>query len=201
MTKASISAYEKGKAYPSTPILVKLAHEFNQSIDDLRGGTGPVRPPEASPARAPAPPALAELPYLPATARTAFLAAVASLGVAQACAQLATLPVPDLPLAPDLAGTLVAEVDDYALAPVLPPRARVLATAVPAAEWPYLPPGVYCVLYRTSFAIRRLRDNTLLQQGVLLLHTDYPGGGAYPVRAEDLHAVWHVRWAVFVPVS
>lgn len=202
VTKASISAYEKGKAYPSSPVLAKLAHEFNQSIDDLRGGTGPARPQEAAPPVPPAPPPLPELPYLPASAQAAFLAAVATGGVAQACAQLATLPVPGVPATPDYAGALVAEVDDWALEPTLRPRARVLATPVPAPEWPFLPPGLYCLAYRTSFAIRRLRDNTLLQQGLLLLHADYPaGGGAFPVRAEDLHAVWQVRWATFVPLS
>lgn len=206
VTKASISAYEKGKAHPSLPILTKLAQEFNQSIDDLRGGPSALRPAEPSPAllREPLPTLLHEVPYLGAPGRAAFVAALGPGpgSVAPACALLPTLTVPELPGSPALAGALVAEVDDGALAPTLHPGARVLAQPVPAAEWPFLPPGLYCLAYRTSFAIRRLKDNTLLQQGLLLLHADQPaGGGAYPVRAEDLRAVWQVRCAVFAPLT
>lgn len=203
VTKASISAYEKGKAHPSLPILTKLAQEFNQSIDDLRGGELSARPPghSAAPLREPGPPPAQEVAYLAAAGRAAFVAALASGGVADACTQLPPLLVPDVPGLPELAGALVAEVEDSSLAPTLHPRARVLATPVPAPEWPHLPPGLYCLAYRTSFAIRRLKENTLLQHGLLLLHTDYPsGGGTYPVRAEDLRAVWHVRCAVFAPL-
>ena len=202
VTKASISAYEKGKAYPSLPILTKLAQEFNQSIDDLRGGEPPARPPgHSAAAREPAPPPAQEVAYLAATGQAAFVAALASVGTARACTQLPPVRVPDVPGLPDLAGALVAEVEDSALAPALHPRARVLATPVPAPEWPHLPPGLYCLAYRTSFAIRRLKENTLLQHGLLLLHTDSPhGGGAYPVLAEDLRAVWQVRCAIFAPL-
>lgn len=202
VTKASISAYEKGKAYPSLPILTKLAQEFNQSIDDLRGEPSRLPEPGAPLLREPLPTLLHEVPYLGAAGRAAFVAALGAGGAGPACAGLPTLPVPELPGGLAVAGALVAEVDDGALAPALHPGARVLAQPVPAAEWPFLPPGLYCLAYRTSFAIRRLKDNTLLQQGLLLLHTDQPaGGGAYPVRAEDLHAVWQVRCAVFAPLA
>lgn len=201
VTKAAISAYEKGKAHPSLPVMTKLALEFNQSIDTLRGDALAARLPEAGLVAAARPGPSPEVSYLAAAGRPAFLAAVASAGPARACAQLPTLLVPDLLAGTDLAGALVAEIDDCALAPILHPRARVLATPVAAAEWPYLPPGLYCLVYRDSFTIRRLKDNGLLQHGLLLLHADYPsGGGAYPVRAEDLRAVWHVRWAVFAPL-
>ena len=203
VTKASISAYEKGKAYPSLPILTKLAQEFNQSIDDLRGGSTRAAEPGPALLREPLPPLLHEVPYLEAPGRAAFVAALggAGQGAGLACAALPTLHLPALPGCPTLAGALVAEVDDGALAPALHPGARVLALPVPAPEWPFLPPGLYCLAYRGSFAIRRLKDNTLLQQGLLLLHADQPaGGGAYPVRAEDLRAVWQVRCAVFAPL-
>jgi len=203
VTKASISAYEKGKAHPSLPILTKLAQEFHQSIDDLRGGELPARPPgyAAAPPREPSPPPLQEVAYLAAAGQPAFVAALAGAGVAPACAQLPLVRVPDVPGLPELAGALVAEVEDSALAPLLAPRARVLATLVPAPEWPHLPPGLYCLAYRSSFAIRRLKENTLLQHGLLLLHTDGPhGGGTYPVRAEDLRAVWQVQCAIFAPL-
>jgi len=201
VTKASISAYEKGKAYPSPPILTKLAQEFNQSIDDLRGGLPRAAEPGPALLREPLPPLLHEVPYLDAPGRAAFVAALGGAGAGPAQAALPTLPVPALPGTPALAGALVAEVDDGALAPALHPGARVLALPVPSPEWPFLPPGLYCLAYRSCFAIRRLKDNTLLQQGLLLLHADQPaGGGAYPVRAEDLHAVWQVRCAVFAPL-
>lgn len=198
VTKASVSAYEKGKAYPSPPILTKLAHEFSLSIDELRFGDAPAR--ARPPGTAPAPPALAEVPYLPAPARAAFAAALATAPQrAHEALALVALPAGAPPLDP--ATALVVEVDDTALEPTLRPGARVLAVAVPAAEWPFMPPGIYCLAYRGALVIRRLRDNGLLQSGLLLLHTDGPAGGSYPVRAEDLCAVWHVRWAIYQPLT
>jgi len=202
VTKASISAYEKGKAYPSGPILAKLAHEFSLSIDELRVGeavAGLPRPASGS-SPAPPPPALREIPYLPALARAVFLEKLAG-GFPAAVGPLACLALPDVPDTPEFAGALVVEVSDSALEPALRASARVLATPVPPADWPFMPPGLYCLAYRTSFAIRRLKDNTLLQSDLLLLHADNPNAGTYPVRAADLRAVWHVRWATFVPLN
>jgi transcriptional regulator with XRE-family HTH domain len=198
VTKASISAYEKGKAYPSTPILTKLAHEFSLSIDELRVGDAPGR--ARLPGPTPAPPVLAEVPYLPSAARPTFAAALAT-SQQRAREPLALVALPaGCPLV-DPATALVVEIDDTALEPILRPGARVLAVAVAAAEWPFMPPGIYCLAYRGGLVIKRLRDNTLLQTGLLLLHADGPAGGSYPVRAEDLCAVWHVRWAVYLPLT
>ena len=73
-------------------------------------------------------------------------------------------------------------------------------TPVPEPEWPYLPSGLYCLAYRADFVIKRLKDNTLLEKGLLLLHADAPLGGAYPVRSEDLRAVWQLRWGIHMPL-
>ncbi|GAB3638766.1 hypothetical protein GCM10027422_43560 [Hymenobacter arcticus] len=198
VTKASVSAYEKGKAYPSTPILTKLAHEFSLSIDELRFGDAPVR--SRPPSTAPPPLALAEVPYLPSTARAAFGVALAtSHQRAHEPLALVALPAGCPPVDP--AAALVVEVDDTSLEPTLRPGARVLAVAVPPSEWPFMPPGIYCLAYRGGLAIKRLRDNGLLQSGLLLLYADGPTGGSFPVRAEDLCAVWHVRCAVYLPLT
>jgi transcriptional regulator with XRE-family HTH domain len=203
VTKASISAYEKGKAYPSAPILAKLAHEFHLSIDELRFGDAPAGlsgPGRGAERAAPPPPALRELPYLPAAARAAFLENLA-VGAQTASEPLACLALPDVPDTPEFAGALVVEVADSSMEPTLRPGARLLVTPVLAADWPFMPSGIYCLAYRTTFAIKRLKDNTLLQSNLLLLHADNPSGGAYPVRGDDLRAVWHVRWAVFMPLT
>jgi len=198
VTKASVSAYEKGKAYPSPPILTKLAHEFSLSIDELRFGDIPVR--ERPPSLAPAPLAQVEVPYLPSAARAAFAAALVNSPTrAHEPLGLVALPAGCPPIDP--ATALVVEVDDTCLEPILRPGARVLAVAVPPAEWPFMPPGIYCLAYRGGLAVRRLRDNGLLQSELLLLHTDGPSGGSYPVRAADLCAVWHVRWAIYLPLT
>lgn len=198
VTKASVSAYEKGKAYPSAPILSKLAHEFSLSIDELRFGDAPAR--ARPPGTVPVPPHLIEVPYLPSPARATFAAALAH-NPQQAREQLALVALPAGPPPIDPAEALVVEVDDNSLEPTLRPGARVLAIAVPPAEWPFMPPGIYCLAYRGAFVIKRLRDNTLLQSGLLLLHADGPAGGGYPVRAEDLCAVWQVRWALYLPLT
>jgi phage repressor protein C with HTH and peptisase S24 domain len=109
--------------------------------------------------------------------------------------------VAGLPATPDFAGPLVVEVGGDLMAPTLHAGARVLATPVPGAEWPYMPSGVYCVVYRSTFVIKRVKDNHLVEQQLLLLHSDNHLGGTHPVRGEDIRAIWRVRWAVYAPVN
>ncbi len=186
VTKASISAYEKGKAQPSPQVLSGLARVFDLSIDSLRRG---------SVASAAATATTRELPYLAAQAQASFGAAP------QPAAGAEQRLVVEVPADPEFAAALLIEVPDDLMAPTLRAGARVLATPVAAEEWPYMASGVYCVVYRSTFVIKRIKNNFLLRKKRLLLHSDSLRGGAHPVREEDIRAVWRVRWGVYAPIS
>jgi transcriptional regulator with XRE-family HTH domain len=189
VTKAAISTYEKGKATPSPQVLTSLAQQFDLSIDSLLGGL-------AAPAPS-CPPALEvrQLPYLPAHAQAAFGAAP------QPAPSPALRLVADVPAEAEFAAALLVEVPDDSMEPTLRAGARVLATPIAPEEWGYMASGVYCVVYRSTFVIKRIKNNFLLRQKRLLLHSDNLRAGAHPVRGEDIRAVWRVRWGVFAPIS
>lgn len=90
---------------------------------------------------------------------------------------------------------------DEAMSPTLRAGSHLLATPVASVEWPYMPSGVYCLVYRTTFIVRRIKDNDLVEKKRLLLYADSAAGGMHPVRSDDLRAVWRVRWVVYAPVS
>lgn len=193
VTKAAVSAYELGKAQPSATVLAAMAREFDLSIDSLQEGL--VAPSNCSPpvhnSRA--------VPLLSEANQSAF---AYSLGADVAPYSLAEWQeVSGLPPTTEFADPLVVEVGGDLMAPTLRAGTRVLATPVPPSEWPYMPCGVYCVVYRATFVVRRVQDNQLAEQQQLLLHADNPLGGTHLVRGKDIRAIWQVRWAVYAPVS
>ena len=193
VTKAAVSAYELGKAQPSAAVLAALAKEFDLSIDSLQGGL-------AVPAvGSPSVHNFRSVPLLSEAHQSAF---AYSLGSAAAPYSLTEwLEIPGLPLTSEFSDPLVVEVVGDMMAPTLRGGSRVLATPVPPAEWPYMPCGVYCVVYRTTFVVKRVQDNHLAERQQLLLHADNPRGGTHLVRGEDIRAIWQVRWAIYAPVS
>lgn len=193
VTKAAVSAYERGKARPSGPVLAALAQQFDLSTSDLQNSLdrGLPWPPVPAPARV--------VPLLPVAQQSAFAHSLAPGGAP--CPLPTQVAVPDLPATPDFAEALVIEVGQELMEPTLRAGARVLATPVPGPEWAYLPSGLYCVVYRRTLVIRRIKDNRLAQDQLLLLHADSPLGGTHPVRAEDLRAVWRLRWVVYAPID
>lgn len=193
VTKAAVSAYELGKAQPSAPVLAALSREFDLSIDllpnNLAGAAGSTLPLHS----------FRSVPLLLEANQSAF---AYSLGAGAAPYSLAEcLDVPGLPLTSEFENPLVVEVAGDMMAPTLRAGSRLVATPVPPPEWPYMPCGVYCVVYRATFVIKRVQDNHLAERQQLLLHADNPLGGTHLVRAEDIRAIWLVRWAIYAPVS
>lgn len=94
---------------------------------------------------------------------------------------------------------VVFEVDGDSMEPNYVPGARVLALPVDPSSWEYLNSGVYAVCFGNSFVIKRVKDNTIMTDGKLVLHSDNPAGGSMPVRVSDIRAIWKIEQIVYSP--
>lgn len=94
---------------------------------------------------------------------------------------------------------VVFEVDGDSMEPNYVPGARVLALPVDQGNWEYLSSGVYAVCFGSSFVMKRVKDNQIMSEGILMLHSDNPSGGSMPVRSSDIRAIWKVEQIVYSP--
>ncbi len=95
----------------------------------------------------------------------------------------------------------VLEVEGNSMSPRLTHGAKVLAVCIDKDDWCYQSSGIYAVLYRDYFVIRRIKDNDLLTRNMLILHSDNPEAGSMPVPAKDIRGVWKVVKVVEAPVD
>lgn len=96
---------------------------------------------------------------------------------------------------------VVIEVSGNSMSPQLVDGARVIATEISHADWLYQSGGVFAVVYRDFFVIKRIRENELLTKQYLTLHSDNPLGGSVSVPAQDLRGLWKVHGIVYAPVE
>jgi repressor LexA len=94
---------------------------------------------------------------------------------------------------------MVFEVDGDSMEPNYIPGARVLALPVDPGSWEYMNSGVYAVCFGNSFVIKRVKDNTIMNEGILMLHSDNPSGGSMPLRVSDIRAIWKIEQIVYSP--
>lgn len=87
---------------------------------------------------------------------------------------------------------LAIRIDGDSMEPRLERGDVVLAFVQESSEWEYLNPGIYAMVYRNSFVIKRIKKNTLQQLGQIELHSDNEMHGTISVRREDIRAVWKV---------
>ncbi len=95
----------------------------------------------------------------------------------------------------------VMEVEGNSMSPRLTHGAKVLAVCIDKDDWCYQSSGIYAVLYRDYFVIRRIKDNDLLTRNMLILHSDNPEAGSMPVPAKDIRGIWKVVKVVEAPVD
>ncbi len=100
-----------------------------------------------------------------------------------------------------LKNPVIIEVSGNSMSPQLVDGARIIATPVNQADWIYQSGGVYAVIYRDFFVVKRIRENDLLTKHYVTLHSDNPLGGSISIQAQDLRALWKVAGIVHAPVE
>ncbi|GAA4349987.1 hypothetical protein GCM10023185_07190 [Hymenobacter saemangeumensis] len=200
VSRAAISQFETGESKPSVETLVKLSSEFDVDVEDLLKSTD-VSPRQRNATRIPIENLnLRVLPYLPIRARATFAESFADDTHKYNWEQAESMAVIDIPDTKEFTDALVVEVNGDSMEPTLRSGAKVVVTPVVQSNWQYLPSGIYCIIYNDSFVVKRVKNNTLLENGLLMLHSDNPEDGSFPVRGEDIRAIWRVRWAAYVPL-
>ena len=140
------------------------------------------------------------LPYLPFRARATFAESFTDDLHKYNWEKADSIAVTDVPDTSEFKEGLVVEVEGDSMETTLRNGSKVLVTPVQQSNWQYMSSGIYCIVYNDSFVVKRVKSNTLLENGLLTLHSDNPEAGSFPVRGNDIRAVWRVRWAVYVPL-
>ena len=89
-------------------------------------------------------------------------------------------------------GALEVEVDGDSMEPTLMSGWSVACFPIPKSDFKYLPGGIYAIVFGNFFVIKRIKDNNILRDGTLTLHSDNDRGGTLTVPAEELRGVWKV---------
>jgi repressor LexA len=89
-------------------------------------------------------------------------------------------------------GALEIEVNGDSMEPTLRSGWSVACYKVDKSDFKYLPGGVYAVVFGNFFVIKRIKDNNLLRDGTLTLHSDNERGGTLTVPGEELRGIWKV---------
>jgi len=96
---------------------------------------------------------------------------------------------------------LVVDISGDSMEPQLRSGMKVLVEELPNVDyWKDARPGVYIVIFRHHFVIKRIKHNTLRSTGKVLLESDNPEGGVEEVIIDDIHGMWRVIRGVDVPI-
>jgi transcriptional regulator with XRE-family HTH domain len=113
----------------------------------------------------------------------------------------------DLPLFPvvrmvgDPDEGLVMDINGDSMEPTLRSGWKVLVEELPNSDaWKDARPGIYIVIFKHHFVIKRIKHNTLSTTGKVLLESDNPEGGVEEVIIDDIHGMWRVVRGVDVPI-
>ena len=96
---------------------------------------------------------------------------------------------------------VVIEISGNSMTPQLSNGAKVLAEQVDQSNWEYQSGGIFAVMYRDFFVVKRIRDNELMTKKYLTLHSDNPLGGSVTVGHKDLRGMWKIVSIVDSPVE
>ena len=96
---------------------------------------------------------------------------------------------------------VVIEISGNSMTPQLGNGAKVLAEQVDQSNWEYQSGGIYAVMYRDFFVVKRIRDNELMTKKYLTLHSDNSLGGSVTVGHKDLRGIWKIVSIVDSPVE
>ena len=89
-------------------------------------------------------------------------------------------------------GALEIEVNGDSMEPTLKSGWNVACYEIDKSDFKYLPGGIYAVVFGNFFVIKRIKDNDLLRNGTLTLHSDNERGGTLTVPGEELRGIWKV---------
>ncbi|GAB2795536.1 hypothetical protein GCM10027275_45910 [Rhabdobacter roseus] len=189
-----------GRAKPSYDTILQLLNHYPQvSADFLLRGIPPVlHPGNPSNARLLAEQtSYQEVPYVPVKFHASF---VETYTQGFRYEELETYRV-NSEVVKNLRSPVILEISGNSMTPQLADGAKVLATPIDQGDWMYQSGGVFAVIYRDFFVVKRIRENELLTKHYLTLHSDNPLGGSVSVPANEIRGIWRIASIVSSPVE
>ena len=188
-----------GRAKPSYDTIMSLLACYPQISADylIRGNLPVLNSPEANANMVSADEATVEIPFVPVRFYATFVESFADGGNA-----LETEPFRvRKPVVKGHKNAVILEISGNSMSPQLAHGAKVLAVPVSESDWQYQSGGVYAVMYRDYFVVKRVRDNELITRNYLTLHSDNPNGGNVTVPLQDMRGMWKIVTIVEAPVE
>lgn len=188
-----------GRAKPSYDTIIGILSHYPQiRADFLLRGEGPIlNEGSYSNAYISQETDYVEVPYVPVKFHASF---VESYTDSYRFEDLETFPV-SKDLTKNLRNPVILEVSGNSMSPQLVHGARVLAVPIDTGDWIYQSGGVFAVIYRDFFVVKRIRENDLLTKHYLTLHSDNPMGGSVTVPSNEIRGIWRVANIVSAPVE
>jgi repressor LexA len=87
---------------------------------------------------------------------------------------------------------VIVEVEGSSMAPRIPHGTKILITPVPPSDWAYQSSGIYAIMFKDFFVVKRIKDNELLTKSMLMLYSDNPDAGSMLIHGKDLRGMWKV---------
>ena len=188
-----------GRAKPSYDTIMSLLACYPQiSADYLIRGIMPVlNSSEGNAVLMPSDDTTIEVPFVPVKFYGSF---VESYADGSGTTESESFPVRK-PVLKGHKNAVVLEISGSSMSPQLAHGAKVLAVPVGENNWEYQSGGVFAVMYRDYFVVKRIRDNELLTRKYLTLHSDNPNGGNVTVPLQDIRGLWKIVAIVEAPVE
>lgn len=90
-------------------------------------------------------------------------------------------------------GALVFEVEGDSMEPLLRTGEKVIAWQVPEGKWEQVYNQVCVVAYDDTVTIKAVRENELFTRNLLTLYAQNPAAGFLPVQRQQIQSVWRVE--------
>lgn len=87
---------------------------------------------------------------------------------------------------------VVIEIQGNSMSPQLQSGNKVLASKIQKIDWAYASGGVYAVMYRDFFVVKRIKDNDILSKGQLTLYSDNVKSGNITISVDEIIGVWKI---------
>ncbi|WP_167855721.1 XRE family transcriptional regulator [Hymenobacter fodinae] len=200
ITRAGISAIEKGKSGAKATTLALIAQALGVKQEDLlseesvftKASKRDHNPNNVQAIGFLADMAAVDLPFVSFRARASFVEL--GLGIQHPNNfETLRLYVSSEEEAARYTGALVFEVEGDSMEPILRTGDKVIAWQVPDSKWEQVYNQVCVVAYDDTVTIKAVRENELFTRNLLTLYSQNPAAGFLPVQRQQIQSVWRVE--------
>lgn len=126
-----------------------------------------------------------EVNYLPIKFQASFISNPISTNLTEKISILNNLII-------DRKNLLVIEIAGNSMYPYVKSGSKVLVTEIEPTEWPYIHEGIFAIIYREYFVIKRIKENNLTELNQLSLISDNVNFGNTTIYKNDIKCIFQL---------